>query len=83
MDLGTVKKKLEAREYTSVNEFAEDMRLIFHNCYQYNPSDNPIHQMAQKLHVGSSTYNCILPKYQNVCSKGICPKEKDSRFLCN
>ncbi|XP_075247125.1 uncharacterized protein LOC142340425 isoform X2 [Convolutriloba macropyga] len=50
MDLGTVKKKLEAREYKSAREFADDVRLIFSNCYLYNPSDNPIYIMAQKLH---------------------------------
>ena len=51
MDLGTVKKKIDGREYRNPNEFAADVRLIFSNCYQYNPSDNPVYIMAQRLHV--------------------------------
>jgi hypothetical protein len=35
MDLGTVKKKMDARRYSDPDEFANDVRLIFTNCYRY------------------------------------------------
>ncbi|XP_065170794.1 homeotic protein female sterile-like isoform X2 [Atheta coriaria] len=49
MDLGTVKQKMDAREYRTTQEFAGDVRLIFTNCYKYNPSDHDVVAMARKL----------------------------------
>ncbi|KAL3871462.1 hypothetical protein ACJMK2_039458 [Sinanodonta woodiana] len=49
MDLGTIKEKMEVREYRSATEFAEDVRLIFTNCYRYNPPDSDVVMMAKKL----------------------------------
>lgn len=49
MDLGTVKKKMDDRQYKSSLEFAEDVRLIFKNCYKYNPPDHDVVMMGQKL----------------------------------
>jgi len=49
MDLGTVKTKLENREYRAPTEFATDMRLIFTNCYKYNPPEHDVVAMARKL----------------------------------
>lgn len=49
MDLGTVKQKMDNREYRTAQEFASDVRLIFTNCYKYNPSDHDVVAMARKL----------------------------------
>mgnify|MGYP005983758899 CR=1 FL=1 len=49
MDLGTVKQKMDNREYRNAQEFAADVRLIFTNCYKYNPSDHDVVAMARKL----------------------------------
>ncbi len=49
MDLGTIKTKMESRDYASAAEFAADVRLIFTNCYKYNPSDHEVVAMARKL----------------------------------
>lgn len=49
MDLGTVKKKMDEREYKSAPEFAADVRLIFTNCYKYNPPDHDVVAMGRKL----------------------------------
>jgi len=49
MDLGTVKTKMDNREYSNANEFASDIRLIFTNCYKYNPPDHDVVSMARKL----------------------------------
>lgn len=49
MDLGTVKRKMDSREYKNAPEFAGDVRLIFSNCYKYNPSDHDVVAMGRKL----------------------------------
>ncbi|KAG1652762.1 Bromodomain-containing protein 2 [Nymphon striatum] len=49
MDLGTVKVKMESREYHAAAEFAADIRLIFSNCYRYNPHDHEVVGMARRL----------------------------------
>uniref|UniRef100_A0A8C9SSP9 Bromodomain containing 4 n=1 Tax=Scleropages formosus TaxID=113540 RepID=A0A8C9SSP9_SCLFO len=49
MDLGTIKSKLESKQYLEAQEFAADMRLMFSNCYKYNPPDHDVVAMARKL----------------------------------
>lgn len=49
MDLGTVKRKMDSREYKTAQEFAGDVRLIFTNCYKYNPPDHDVVAMGRKL----------------------------------
>ncbi|XP_039589388.1 bromodomain-containing protein 4-like, partial [Passer montanus] len=49
MDLSTIKSKLEGREYRDAQEFAADVRLMFSNCYKYNPADHEVVAMARKL----------------------------------
>ncbi|XP_071564475.1 homeotic protein female sterile isoform X3 [Temnothorax nylanderi] len=49
MDLGTVKTKMDNRQYKTAHEFATDVRLIFTNCYKYNPPDHDVVSMARKL----------------------------------
>ena len=49
MDLGTIKNKMDSREYNSHQDFATDVRLVFTNCYKYNPPDHDVVAMARKL----------------------------------
>ena len=49
MDLGTVKRKMDEREYKNASEFVADVRLIFTNCYKYNPPDHDVVVMGRKL----------------------------------
>uniref|UniRef100_UPI00398F8120 bromodomain-containing protein 3-like n=1 Tax=Pristiophorus japonicus TaxID=55135 RepID=UPI00398F8120 len=49
MDLSAVKKKMGNHEYRDTQEFAADVRLIFLNCYKYNPPDHAIVVMGRKL----------------------------------
>uniref|UniRef100_A0A3B4FLF7 Bromodomain-containing protein 4-like n=1 Tax=Pundamilia nyererei TaxID=303518 RepID=A0A3B4FLF7_9CICH len=49
MDLSTIKAKLENRQYRDPQEFAADVRLMFSNCYKYNPPDHEVVAMARKL----------------------------------
>ena len=49
MDLGTVESKMDEREYKTAAEFEGDVRLIFTNCYMYNPPDHDVVKMGRKL----------------------------------
>lgn len=49
MDLGTMRKKMDKREYISADEFEKDMRLIVKNCLKYNPPTHDVVSMAKKL----------------------------------
>lgn len=40
---------MDSREYKTGQEFASDVRLIFTNCYKYNPPDHDVVAMARKL----------------------------------
>ncbi|XP_077570418.1 bromodomain-containing protein 3-like isoform X2 [Stigmatopora nigra] len=49
MDLSTVRKKMDKGEYCDPQSFATDVRLMFSNCYKYNPPDHEVVAMARKL----------------------------------
>ncbi|XP_063056601.1 bromodomain testis-specific protein isoform X4 [Engraulis encrasicolus] len=49
MDMGTIRKKMDNREYTDALQFAADIRLMFSNCYKYNPPTHEVVAMAQRL----------------------------------
>nr|XP_019962606.1 PREDICTED: bromodomain-containing protein 4-like [Paralichthys olivaceus] len=49
MDLSTIKKKLDNKQYRDAQEFAAEVRLMFSNCYKYNPPDHDVVSMARKL----------------------------------
>ncbi|KAL3735989.1 hypothetical protein ACJRO7_025013 [Eucalyptus globulus] len=52
MDLGTIKKQMEATDgtaYKNVREICADMRLVFENAMKYNDKKNEIHVMAKTL----------------------------------
>lgn len=46
-----LQKKLDNRQYRDAQEFAADVRLMFSNCYKYNPPDHDVVAMARKLQV--------------------------------
>ncbi|KAM9820206.1 bromodomain-containing protein 3-like [Neosynchiropus ocellatus] len=49
MDLSTVKNKMSRGEYQDSQAFATDVRLIFSNCYKYNPPSHEVVSMAKRL----------------------------------
>lgn len=49
MDLGTVQKKLNNWEYQTSEEFEHDVRLVFKNCYAFNPEGTIINMMGHRL----------------------------------
>ncbi|KAJ3012031.1 Transcriptional activator spt7 [Thoreauomyces humboldtii] len=56
MDLGTMAAKLEAHQYLSKRDFADDLTLIWNNCMQYNshPPENPYRKHAGAMKRKSS-----------------------------
>ncbi|GBC05235.1 hypothetical protein RclHR1_06110009 [Rhizophagus clarus] len=49
MDFFTINSKLENNEYTILEEFEEDIRLIFRNCYIYNDVKSEIYCLGETL----------------------------------
>ena len=49
MDLGTIRKKLDTGIYSKPEQFESDVRLVFSNCYSYNPPESDVHKMAKAL----------------------------------
>ncbi|XP_056379131.1 bromodomain testis-specific protein [Hyla sarda] len=49
MDLGTIRDKMESRQYKDTREFASDVRLMFMNCYKHSSPDSEVVNMARKL----------------------------------
>ena len=43
---------MDNREYKDANGFAADVRLMFTNCYKYNPPEHDVVKMCMKLQVG-------------------------------
>jgi hypothetical protein len=63
MDLGTVKNRLNNFEYMTVDEFAEDVRLVWKNAIAYNPPGNWIHDLAKDL---SNQFEYELERIQDI-----------------
>lgn len=49
MDLSTIQKKLSNWEYQTPEEFESDVRLIFKNCYVFNPEGTIVNMMGHRL----------------------------------
>ncbi|CAO3598914.1 unnamed protein product [Absidia cylindrospora] len=49
MDLSTIEEKWNRGDYATTDDFEKDIRLMFNNCYLYNPPTLPVHQMAKNL----------------------------------
>ncbi|XP_064004061.1 bromodomain testis-specific protein isoform X2 [Pogoniulus pusillus] len=48
-DLGTIKKKMDNFEYSDIQEFATDVRVMFTSCYKHHCPDHEIVAKARKL----------------------------------
>jgi len=49
MDLGQVKRKIEQMKYNSIHDAADDVRLIWKNCMQYNADGSDFFILAQNM----------------------------------
>ena len=48
MDLGTIEKKLKEGQYENAKEFEADIRLMFANCYKFNPEADAVYGMGKQ-----------------------------------
>ncbi|KAI5109288.1 bromodomain testis-specific protein isoform X1, partial [Silurus meridionalis] len=78
MDLGTIKKKMDNREYTDALQFAADIRLMFSNCYKYNPPNHEVVAMARKLQEVFESRFAKIPEESRASAPGqhLVPKRK-------
>jgi len=50
MDLSTVKRRIESqKEYNTLHDAADDIRLIWNNCIQYNADESDFNILAQNF----------------------------------
>lgn len=49
MDLSTISNKYNDDEYNSAEEFEKDIRLMFSNCYKFNPEGTSVNLMGHRL----------------------------------
>lgn len=68
---------MEGREYSSSSEFAADVRLMFSNCYRYNPPDHDVVKMARQLQVCDFSCLTYLKKFPVFCRVMKQRKKKD------
>lgn len=49
MDLGTIQTKLANNQYENADQFEHDVRLVFTNCYLFNPEGTDVNMMGHRL----------------------------------
>lgn len=54
---------MDEREYRDSQEFSADVRLMFSNCYKYNPPEHDVVAMARRLQVHTHT----IPDFFSLC----------------
>lgn len=46
MDFGTIKMKLREHKYERIQDFMDDMELVFYNCRLYNGTESDVGQIG-------------------------------------
>ncbi len=49
MDFSTMRKRIDAHEYRSLEQFEDDFNLIIANCMKYNAKDTFFYKAAQRM----------------------------------
>jgi hypothetical protein len=49
MDFGTIETKMGSGVYDQIDEWIDDMRLVFGNAKKFNPEEHVVHKMAKML----------------------------------
>ena len=44
-----MKKKVKSNKYSTINEFIDDLNLIWQNCKIYNQEGSEIYKIAEKM----------------------------------
>lgn len=48
-DLGSIKAKLDADGYETVDEVEADLRQMLRNCFAFNPMDSPVYAIGKDV----------------------------------
>lgn len=51
MDLSTMQKKMNAKQYATPDEFYADLMLICNNCFLFNPDGQPVNIAGKQMKV--------------------------------
>lgn len=62
MDLSTVRSRLLAGDYHSLDDFIAQIQLIWDNCKLYNMAGSGIYKICEKM---ERSYNRELTKFKN------------------
>lgn len=49
MDFSTIQNKLNNNQYENADQFESDIRLVFQNCYTFNPEGTAVNMMGHRL----------------------------------
>ncbi|KAI9865606.1 MAG: hypothetical protein M1824_002347 [Vezdaea acicularis] len=49
MDLSHIQRKLREGQYENAKEFEADVRLMFNNCYKFNPPSDGVYQLGKRF----------------------------------
>lgn len=64
---------MDNRQYRDAQEFAADVRLMFSNCYKYNPPDHDVVGMARKLQVSNIMIAIAIHNTQHLVDQLVSP----------
>lgn len=56
MDISTLEKNLQENKYTNEEQFHADVKLMFRNCYTYNPEGHLVHGYGKTLEKAYDQY---------------------------
>ena len=62
MDLGTILRKLDTNQYTSIEKWKEDMNLVWVNALTYNDQKSVVHIIARQLQNEFKNYSDRAPR---------------------
>ncbi|KAJ8533272.1 hypothetical protein ON010_g13982 [Phytophthora cinnamomi] len=63
MDLTRMKEKVERAEYSKIDQFTSDIKLMASNAKTFNRVGEPVHQMAIEI---EQLYESKLPTYKKM-----------------
>lgn len=72
MDMGTIKAKLEGRQYCHPDQCGDDVLMVFANAKSYNPPGSDVYIMADTLE----------SKFKEKWEQVVVPKLGDERITC-
>jgi len=80
MWLNLIKSKFKRNEYSKLNDFVTDMRLLLENCYRYNGPQHPITKKALRLEQCLEQKLALLPQLLRAeCALPPCPAIESER----